>query len=203
MRNCRCFFFSSSASCTQRLLRFSALSPFFSLTTPLPATSHSQSQPQSCRLAWLSARVESFSVNGQPTPLPLLPSPLPATPADPFDCALPALCSSPSTCCFALSVVVAVAVVIVAVCFRPFFFSYASHAAPCPYFFFVRQATTRASVTVTAASASVAAATSSDHCSAEHARHSGTLTLKTDQWSLQFSTWQELMQEVNEIQCQR
>lgn len=183
MRNCRCFFFSSSASCTQRLrLRFSALSPFFSLTTPLPATSHSQSQPQSCRLAWLSARVESFSVNGQPTPLPLLllPSPLPATPADPFYCALPALCSSPSTCCFALSVVaVAFAVVIVAVCFRPFFFSYASHAAPCPYFFFVRQATTRASVTVTAASASVAA-TSSDHCSAEHAMHSGTLTLKTD-----------------------
>lgn len=78
MRNCRCFFFSSSASCTQRLrLRFSALSPFFSLTTPLPATSHSQSQPQSCRLAWLSARVESFSVNGQPTPPP--PAPFPST----------------------------------------------------------------------------------------------------------------------------
>lgn len=177
MRNCRCFFFSSSASRTTSSSFLRPIPTFFHLPTPLPATSHSQSQSQSCRLAWLSARVESFSVNGH-TALPLLtPATLPGTPADPFGCALPALCSSPSTCCFALSVIVVV--VIVAVCFRPFFFSYASHAAPCPYFFFAHQATTRASVTVTAASgaaASVAVAANSDHCSAEHARHSGTLT---------------------------
>lgn len=69
MRNCRCFFFSSSASRTTSSSFLRPIPTFFHLPTPLPATSHSQSQ--SCRLAWLSARVESFSVNGH-TALPLL-----------------------------------------------------------------------------------------------------------------------------------
>lgn len=108
MRNCRCsvFFFACTAS-----------SSFHR-----PSTSHQASQSQSCRLAWLSARVESFSVNGQPP----LPSPLTAPSSVRFQ-----RCGSPSsTCCFAFAVVI-----VIAVCFRPFFFSYASHAAPCPYFF--------------------------------------------------------------------
>lgn len=73
MRNCRCFVF---------FFAYTASSSFHR-----PSTSHqasqSQSQSQSCRLAWLSARVESFSVNGQP--------PLPSPTNCPFECALPAL----------------------------------------------------------------------------------------------------------------
>lgn len=108
MRNCRCFVF----------IAYAASSSFHR-----PSTSHqaSQSQSQSCRLAWLSARVESFSVNGQ------LPRPSP--PTAPSTVRFQRCGSPSSTGCFAF------AVVIVAVCFRPFFFSYASHAAPCPYFF--------------------------------------------------------------------